>query len=136
MKLVHSNHPALRTVSQDVPRGENVNPLICVMWSIIERGGIGLAANQVGELKRVIVVDTNGYRQAFINPVITKRYGGRVTSREDCLSFPGKTAKKIRYKRIIVEGFTPDWEPITRKLKGIAAICVQHEVDHLNGVTI
>jgi peptide deformylase len=130
------NNHQLKTVCEEVLEGEDVWPLIEGMKESMTRGqGIGLAANQVGSTKRVIMIYTQGFQQIFINPVITKKYGGKVTSKEGCLSFPGKTAIVVRSKQIIVEGFTPEWKPIKRKLKGLASYCVQHEVDHLDGIT-
>lgn len=98
--------------------------------------GVGLSANQVGELKRIIVIHADGFKQVIINPVIIKTYGGKSTQKEGCLSSPGLQVVKVRFKQIIVEGFDENWKPIKRKLKGLAARCVQHEIDHLNGVTI
>lgn len=106
------------------------------MWQVMYHGkGIGLAANQIGETRRIIVIHAKGFKQAIVNPVITKSYGGKVMNQEGCLSFPGRTAKILRSKQIIVEGFDQDWKPVKRKLKGLTAYCVQHEVDHLNGVS-
>lgn len=87
-------------------------------------------------LKRVIVIQTKGFRQVLINPVITGGYGGKSKQKEGCLSFPRLLVQKIRNKQITVEGFNEYWKPVTRKLKGDAARCVQHEIDHLNGITI
>ena len=137
-KLLTNNHPMLSEVShycnQDDP---TLKQLIADMWESM-RGyrGQGLAACQIGVLKRVIVINSNGFRQAFINPRITKRYGGKITSKEGCLSFPGKQVLIVRFKQVIIEGFDEEWEPVTRKLKGQSAICAQHEVDHLDGITL
>lgn len=137
MEIKTFSHPALHAPALEVPSGEDVTPLVNEMWRLMfEHRGIGLAANQVGELKRLIVVSVGGFRQEIINPVITKRYGGRNTSREGCLSFPGAQITKVRDNQIIVEGFDRKWSPIRRKLKGLAARCVQHEVDHLDGKNI
>lgn len=136
-KLRYRNDPVLHTVAAEIPKGEPVDLLIDVMWqTMYQHRGVGLAAPQIGESVRAIVVDANGFKQEFINPVIIKSYGGKATSREGCLSFPGEVVPKVRYRQIIVEGFTKEWQPIRRKLKGLAAYCVQHEVDHLEGVTI
>jgi len=98
---------------------------------------VGLAANQVGILKRIIVVDTGqGFKQAFINPIIVKEYGGKNTQKEGCLSYIGLQKSIVRSKQIIVVGKTHEGVDIKRKLKGFAARIVQHEVDHLNGITI
>lgn len=127
----------LKTVCDEVPKNQDVRDLIERMGIAMTHGrGIGLAANQIGETLRVIMIHTQDYQQVFINPVITKRYGGRHTGKEGCLSFPGLNALMVRDRRIVVEGFTPEWKPIKRKLKGMAARCVQHEVDHLDGKTI
>lgn len=140
MKIVHKDHPALHTISTDVMVGDrNMRNLVDAMWMLMLmniHNGIGLAANQLGITKRIIVVNVNGFKQEFINPVIVKRYGGQTTSREKCLSFPGISRPMIRHKQIIVEGFDRNWKPVRRKLKDLAAYCVQHEIDHLNGVTI
>ena len=130
-------NPILNQTAEDVPHREKVRSLIHEMWLKMDiYDGIGLAAPQLGEPVRVIVVKTKDFKQAFINPVITRRFGGTKNSRESCLSVPGLIASKTRYKRIIVEGYDEEWKPIRRKLKGMAAICVQHEVDHLNGILI
>lgn len=86
--------------------------------------------------KRIIVVNVNQLKQEFINPVIVKTRGSKTLSVESCLSFPGIQVKMWRYKDIIVEGFDRDWTPIRRKLKGLNACVVQHEVEHLDGITI
>lgn len=137
LKIRKQGNPILKQVAEEVPKGENVNPLISAMFLTMRQNNkVSLAANQVGELKRIIVIGIDGFQQEFINPVITKRYGNKGLSREECLSFPGKIVKIKRYKQIIVEGFDRDWQPIRRKLKSFTAYCVQHEVDHLNGITI
>lgn len=136
-KLVHNNHPALYTISKEVPIDEDVNYLVREMNRLMVQGnGVGLAANQIGITKRVIVIHTNGFIQEFINPIITKFYGRKITSHEGCLSYPGLKVPVIRYTRILVEGYDMYWRPIKRKLKMLNAYCVQHEVDHLNGITI
>ncbi len=130
-------NPILHAVAEPVPDKAQVKSLIHLMWSVMyENKGIGLAAPQIGDSVRVIVVDANGFKQEIINPVIVKRYGGKHRAREGCLSYPGASVLVVRDKQIIVEGFDQDWKPIRRKLKGLAARCVQHEVDHLDGITI
>ena len=138
MKLVYGAHGALHAIAREVPQHDmSVTLLIVDMWRLMyQHRGIGLAANQVGELQRVIVVHADSFKQAIINPIITKFYGGQTTSKEGCLSFPRLTVPMVRSRKIIVEGFDENWKPIKCKLKGLAAYCVQHEVDHLNGITI
>lgn len=135
MLKLSSTH--LQTVCTPVAPGRYVQPLVAEMWRVMYEGrGIGLAANQVGQASRIIVVHAGGLKQAIVNPVITKRYGGRHTAVEGCLSLPGVQVRTVRAKQIIVEGFDPEWQPVRFKLKGTAARCVQHEVDHLDGITI
>jgi peptide deformylase len=130
-------HQMLRATCKPVDPNDNIGPILDDMWELMYASkGCGLAANQVGVDLRMVVVHAAGYRQEIINPVITKAYGGWVKATEKCLSVPGKQAIMLRYKQIIVEGFDREWKPIKRKLKGPAARCVQHEVDHLNGITI
>lgn len=127
----------LKTVCSPVEPGENINLILAKMAIGIREGvgGVGLAANQVGETKRIIMIDNGGFKAVILNPVITRRYGGQVNSKEGCLSFPGKLALVVRHKQITVEGYDTDWIPVAFKLKGVNAIVVQHEVDHLDGIS-
>lgn len=137
VEVVKDGHPALSTVCAEVPHGQDCRALIEHMCIVMRMwGGIGLAANQLDERTRVIVFKRGSDTLAVINPVITRSYGGRSTAREGCLSFPRKTALKVRARQIVLEGFDENWKPVKYKLKKIAARCAQHEVDHLNGVTI
>lgn len=96
--------------------------------------GVGLAAVQVGILKRVIVIDLyddNG-PIALINPVILKEKGEHEVD-EGCLSFPNKFAKVIRPEEITVEYLDRDGKMQKLKTKDLLAQAVAHEIDHLNG---
>lgn len=130
-------------VCEPVEHGADVSELIAGMWELLRTGvggvnGVGLAANQVGDRRRVIVLNTDEIRMAIINPVITKRCCGTVNSIEGCLSFFGgkRQVKIIRDKQVTLEGFDKDWNPIKIKLRGLASRAAQHEVDHLDAVTI
>jgi peptide deformylase len=137
MNLVKGNDPVLHSVAAEVPKNTNMSLLIHAMWTVMYKNkGIGLAAPQLGESKRVIVMDAGGLKIAIINPVITARKLGKVKSIEGCLSYPGEKVTVSRDKMVVVEGFDQYWKPLKFKLRGIAAMCVQHEIDHLNGVTI
>lgn len=101
--------------------------------------GIGLAAPQVARNIRVITMDvepdTNG--KAFmhlINPVILDSYG-KTTYDEGCLSFPGLVAEVRRKKQLHVQAYDIHGKLIDFEADGLLAICMQHELDHLNGVT-
>ena len=128
---------ALSQVAKSVKVGEDVTEVVESMWlTLIKAEGIGLAANQVGLLQRIIVVNVKGFSTEIINPVITKWSGNTKLSRESCLSFPGKIVKVKRDACVTLEGFDRNWNPITKRCRALTAFCVQHEIDHLNGVTI
>jgi len=135
--LRFGSDPALHTICENIPTDYDVDSLLDTMWeTMYGQKGIGLAAPQIGQTKRAIVMHVKGLKLELINPIITKMYGGKTTSKEGCLSFPGKQVSMLRYKQVVIEGYDRNWKPIKRKLKGLAAMCAQHEVDHLNGVTI
>lgn len=98
----------------------------------------GLAANQIGYNERVIVVKINGFFMPIVNPVLKLKYGGIKSDYEACLSFPGKSKRVRRFKRIKVSFYCPvELRQIEGlALKGFKARIIQHEIDHLNGILI
>jgi len=101
--------------------------------------GVGLAATQVGLDLRLFVMDcseTHNQPIAFINPEITEKTGSEdaIESEEGCLSFPGVYAKITRARKITIQAFNPEGQLFTAIYTGLEARCVQHELDHLNGV--
>ena len=102
-------------------------------------GGIGLAANQAGELARLVVFDTkpNGECMPVVifNPEIISA-DGSWTLEEGCLSFPGISANIKRPHRILLTGISPAEKEIRLELSGMPARVAQHEIDHLNGKDI
>jgi len=137
LEIRKNSHPALTSVAEPIEVGSEVGLLVDNLWAVMyHHKGIGLAANQIGELKRCIVIHVKGLKQEIINPVIVKRGKAKDSSKEGCLSFPGMEVMMIRYKSVTVEGYNRSWEKIRRKLTGLAAFCVQHEIDHLDGKTI
>ncbi len=97
--------------------------------------GVGLAAPQIGILKRVLVIDTGeeGEKLEMINPKITKLEKEVILS-EGCLSFPNVFGNVRRYNYTEAEYMTKDGEKKTIKAGGLLAQAIQHEIDHLNGV--
>ena len=97
--------------------------------------GVGLAAVQVGILKRVIVIDLYDDKGPIklINPVIIKQKGEQEVD-EGCLSFPNKYAKMIRPKEITVEALDENGKKVKIQAKDLLAQALSHEIDHLNGV--
>ena len=98
--------------------------------------GVGLAAVQVGILKRMIVIDLYDEKgpMKLVNPVIIKEKGEQEVE-EGCLSFPNKYAKMIRPAEVIVEALNENGEKIKIKAKDLLAQALSHEIDHLNGIT-
>ncbi len=98
--------------------------------------GQGLAAPQVGRSQRVIVVDLRDESKplALVNPVIIERGLAREKFKEGCLSIPGVTGMVERDVRITVEASSPNGEPMRIEAEGDLADCLQHEVDHLDGI--
>ena len=98
--------------------------------------GIGLAAPQVGILKRLFVMDVGdpeAEARAVVNPRIVEREG---SEREDegCLSLPGMFGPVDRAKKIVLEGEDLDGQPIRVEAEDLVARCIQHEIDHVDGV--
>lgn len=97
--------------------------------------GIGLAATQVDVHRRVLVADVSESRnepRVFINPEILSR-DGATTSQEGCLSVPGYYDDVPRAERVRVRALDRDGKAFEADLDGLLAICLQHEVDHLDG---
>lgn len=103
--------------------------------TMYEAPGIGLAATQVDVHKRVVVIDVSEDKSklfAFINPEILDRSGEQVCE-EGCLSVPGIYEKVTRSERVKVRALDPQGEPFTLEAEGLLAVCIQHEIDHLDG---
>jgi peptide deformylase len=101
-------------------------------------GAVGLAAPQVGQSVRVFVMDTNAFTtrdnlKVMVNPKIITASRNK-TMREGCLSFPDYLANVKRSQRITVEAFDAYGVLQTYELKHLEAVCVQHEIDHLDGI--
>lgn len=99
--------------------------------------GVGLAAVQVGILKRIIVIDIYDDKTPIvklINPVIVKQKGEREIE-EGCLSFPNKFARVKRPTEVVVEGLNEKGEKVKIKATELLAQALCHEIDHLNGIT-
>jgi len=104
---------------------------------LAESRGIGLAAPQIGWSARVIAVNVTRKPEdllVVLNPTIFSRTGGSCVEVEACLSLPGITGKVKRSKGIVVHGQTLDGDPVEFACSGLAARCIAHEIDHLNGI--
>jgi len=127
-KVLSKKARGVRKVDKEIRR------LIVDMAQTMKKGqGIGLAAPQLGVLRRVIVVQ--GQRVlALVNPKITKRSREKEKDIEGCLSFPGVFLEIKRAKEIEVKGLDIKGKKIKLKAKGLLARVIQHEIDHLNGI--
>ena len=119
---------ALRELARD---------MIDVMY---DEPGIGLAAPQVGASIRMFVIDTEWSDDdvgknptVVLNPEISDR-DGKITWEEGCLSVPDFTANVDRDAQITLRGSDLDGNPIEETVEGLRAVCIQHEVDHLDGI--
>ena len=127
----------LRTRCQPTEMNDEIDRLIDdMLYTMYEAPGIGLAAPQVGRNLRVIVADVSESRDqpvALINPEIIAS-DGMTEYEEGCLSLPGIYAKVRRPARIRVRALNRDGKPVELEADDLLAICLQHEIDHLNGV--
>ncbi len=98
--------------------------------------GVGLAAPQVGILKRIVVVDIGKGPRVFLNPKIIEKSGGKEISEEGCLSVPEKFLKIKRWKEIKVKAQDEQGKEFEIKATGLLSRCLQQEIDHLNGILV
>jgi peptide deformylase len=98
--------------------------------------GIGLSATQVGISKRLFVMEIDGVTRACFNPEIVNTSKELVDFNEGCLSFPGESCTIKRPEQIEVRYFNLQGQEIKEALSGLEARCFQHELDHLDGITM
>ncbi len=114
-----------------------LNNMVDTMYTA---NGIGLAAPQVGVLERAIVVDTDTSDRGrklvkIINPEVVEA-SGEITIEEGCLSVVNFTAEITRPRKILVKGWTVDQQEVSLEFEDIDAVCIQHEIDHLEGTLL
>lgn len=137
LEILHYPDPRLRTTAKPVSVfGEEVQQLVADMFATMYAApGIGLAATQVNVAKRVLVADISRDGtdpHCFINPVIVES-GGTEQMEEGCLSVPDVFETVERAEWIRVRAFDKDGRPFEVELDGLLAVCIQHEIDHLDG---
>jgi peptide deformylase len=137
LNILHYPDERLHTVAKPVTLvDDRIRRLIDDMAETMYAApGIGLAATQVDVHERVIVVDVSEDRQglmAMVNPKIVEA-DGLTRYEEGCLSVPGIYEEVERAERIRVEALDRDGQPFTVEADGLLAICIQHEIDHLDG---
>ncbi len=133
-EIVKEGEPVLRKISREVTEfNDKLHTLIDDMYDTMYKAeGVGLAAPQVGILRRVIVVDC-GQKIEMVNPVILSS-SGEVGMNEGCLSVPGKSGYVLRAQKIKVAFQTRHGEKKTKTFFDFEARALQHEIDHLNGI--
>jgi peptide deformylase len=134
MKIIKYPNPILRKKAKAVKKVDGkVRRLIERMAEIMyASAGVGLAAPQVGQLVRVIVVDAGDGLISIINPKIRKKSGEQAFI-EGCLSVPNLEAPVRRAAYIKVLGLNKNGEKMTVEAEGLKATVIQHEMDHLDG---
>ncbi|MFH1075518.1 MAG: peptide deformylase [Pseudomonadota bacterium] len=142
LSIVTYPHDVLRQKAQTVTDfDKGIDRLIDDMTETMYNAfGVGLAANQVGELYRIIIIDTSPRDETsqlniLINPTIVSAQG-KTSTEEGCLSVIEFKAEIPRAERIIVSAMDRTGTPIQLEAQGIQAIALQHEIDHINGKLI
>jgi peptide deformylase len=134
-KILRKKVPALENIDARIQN--LIDDMIDTMYTA---KGIGLAANQVGILKRLCVIDTSLKEEKnsliiLINPVIIEKEG-TVEAEEGCLSIPGYTTTIKRSERVYVKGLNREGKTLEIEGIGLLARVFQHEIDHLDGLLI
>ncbi len=99
-----------------------------------EADGVGLAAPQIGDARRIFVAELDEQVYVFVNPEIVDASSETETGDEGCLSLPGYVGEVERHLRVTVRGLDRRGRPRTVAAEGLLARCVQHELDHLDGI--
>lgn len=136
LKIRTDEDPILRKKSREVDTFDgSLKQLIDDMYeTMYDAEGVGLAAVQIGKLKRMLVIDDyEGSKLVMINPKRIKE-SGDVEALEGCLSVPERVGKVKRFETVKVEYQTADGEETEIEAEGFLARIIQHEMDHLDGI--
>jgi len=132
--------PVLRLEAQEIEAfDDDLRQLVERMMRLMQDArGVGLAANQVGVLRRVFVVQADDEEEprALVNPSIVERSDESDVDDEGCLSMQGVVVAVERPLRVRIEASDEDGNPVSLELEGLRARVAQHELDHLDGVLI
>jgi len=139
LPVVRFPDPRLKLVAKSVESFGEALTKICadMLETMYAAEGVGLAATQVNVQQRIIVLDISEDRSqvlCLINPIIIKAED-EIVWEEGCLSFPGVYAKVKRSAKVKVEFYDIQGERQEMEADGLTAVCLQHEIDHLNGIT-
>ena len=141
--IITDGHPTLRKVAKKVDPAEIADPMFQQLLddmfaTMYHAPGIGLAAPQIGVSKRIFTIDLGGDDEKLgpfvvINPKLTVTEG-EIESVEGCLSVPGMVGDLTRFEHVVCTGLDRFGKKITLDGTGLFGRCIQHEIDHLNGV--
>ena len=134
-EVLRTKAGSIENIDEDLQR--LIDDMAVTMY---EAPGVGLAANQVGEAKCIIVYDVTPKEEGrnlnvLINPEIVSTEG-EIVQEESCLSVIDFAADVKRCERIQVRGVDRHGEPVDLEAEGLLSVCLQHEIDHLNGVLV
>ena len=139
LELLKETDPILKQLAENWDFEQHLNAAVVeqeMLETMKAHNGIGLAANQVGLLRRVFVMQTQDNRQfGCFNPWILFGDNNLIEDREGCLSFPELWLKVPRHDKITAAYLDNTGKQCIIELEGIDARCFQHELDHLNGIT-
>lgn len=137
LSILRYPHAALRRRCESAPVDDAARNLAAAMReAMLRANGVGLAAPQVGRAARLLVADVSERRDtplALANPQIVRREDETVME-EGCLSVPGVTAQIVRARAVVVRAVDMRGEEVEVAADGLLARCLQHEIDHLDGV--
>jgi peptide deformylase len=135
--------PRLKEISQPVEHFDGaLSDFVAILESTRRAGpaAVGIAAPQVGQQQRIVIVDVSGRKNTpnhghliLVNPEITE-WEGMIVGREGCLSVPDYTGNVIRAERIKLKAYNPAGAALEFDMTGYEARAVQHEMDHLDGL--
>ena len=129
--------PILRTQAKKISKIPSTLPKFTddMVETMIHEHGVGLAANQVGSLQKVCVIQLPEWEEAIvlINPEITEAEG-EVELEEGCLSLPGYRGITLRSEKVKVKALGLDGKAVRIQTEGLFSQALQHEIDHLNGI--
>jgi peptide deformylase len=136
LKIITEGHPILRKKALPIAALDKKTEKLAadMMETMNKENGIGLAAPQVGQSRRMICVKAKEGNLVFINPLILKKSWRKTTAEEGCLSVPGIFGLVKRYNNIVLRAQSLDKETVKFKAKGLMARVIQHEIDHLEGI--
>ena len=138
LEILEYPDPRLRTKAETVAVvDDRVRAIISDMFdTMYDAPGIGLAATQVNVHERIVVIDVSEDKSeplVFINPEVTVLEGEPETMQEGCLSVPGFYEEVTRIEHCLVKALDRDGKPFELECRGLLAVCIQHEIDHLEG---